>query len=374
MTAAGDLPLSGIRVIDFSTLLPGPLASLILAEAGAEVLKIERPETGEDMRHYPPFEGKESLNFALLNRGKTSITADLKSIEDRDHIRALITDAHIVVDQFRPGVLDRLGLGYEDVRKINPAIVYCAITGNGQDGPDAQKAGHDLNYMAESGLLSLAADASGAPVVPPGLIADIGGGAYPAVMNILLALRMAEKSGKGCKLDISMTDNLGPWMWWAQAHHSSTGQSPRPGGELLSGGSPRYQIYQTQDGRYLAVAALEQKFWDRFCDLADITEEHRKGHCSDIETIKALKVRIAQHPTSYWRGLFDGEDVCCSVVATYDEAVTSAQANAAKTAQGQVSMANGATLPALPLPLDPQLRHRKDLLPAPQLPQRNRQS
>lgn len=141
MTAAGDLPLSGIRVIDFSTLLPGPLASLILAEAGAEVLKIERPETGEDMRHYPPFEGKESLNFALLNRGKTSITADLKSIEDRDHIRALITDAHIVVDQFRPGVLDRLGLGYEDVRKINPAIVYCAITGNGQDGPDAQKAG-----------------------------------------------------------------------------------------------------------------------------------------------------------------------------------------------------------------------------------------
>lgn len=369
MTSPGSLPLSGVRVLDFSTLLPGPLASLILAEAGAEVLKIERPGTGEEMRHYPPFLDGESANFALLNRGKSSIAADLKKEEDRQKIRALVKDAHIVLDQFRPGVLDRLGLGFEALREINPALIYCAITGYGQTGLKANKAGHDLNYIAESGLLSLASDPNGAPVIPPGLIADIGGGAYPAVMNILLALRKAEKTGEGCKLDISMTRNLAPWMWWAQAQHTTDKQPPKPGGELLTGGSPRYQIYRTRDDRYLAVAALEQKFWDRFCELANIPQAHRQGHCSPENTIQVVADRIIQKNSTFWATLFGDEDVCCSIVATYDEALA---AQPHEGAPKTVQMRSGTTIAALPLPLDPQLCRDEETLASPPLPERDR--
>ncbi len=164
--------------------------------------------------------------------------------------------------------MDRLGLGFEQLSALNPRLVYCAITGYGQDGPKAQVAAHDLNYMADSGLLSLAADAAGAPVVPPALIADIGGGAYPAVINILLGLAGRAATGKGCRLDVSMSDNLFTFAYWAIGNGLAAGQWPRPGRELLTGGSPRYNIYPTADGRYLAAAPLEDRFWANFCDLS----------------------------------------------------------------------------------------------------------
>lgn len=367
MSAVTSLPLSGVRVLDFSTLLPGPLATLILAEAGAEIIKIERPGKGEDMRHYPPHINGESINFALLNRGKTTLALDLKDERDCALLRSQAKDCHIVVDQFRPGVLDRLGLGYNALKGINPGIVYCAITGYGQDGPNTQKAGHDLNYIAESGLLALSADKRGTPVIPPGLIADIGGGAYPAVMNILLALRQAERTGEGCKLDISMTDNLGPWMWWAHATLLS-GKNPMPGGELLSGGSPRYQIYRTKDDRYLAVAALEQKFWDRFCELVKIPETLKSPDCSPEKAIQSISELIRQQTSNYWATLFDGEDVCCSIVAPLAEAQESPQYHASKSKGGDTIMAAGAVIPALPLPLDPQLRRPAEQAQSPVLP------
>src|SRR5512134_2665463 len=224
-------PLEGIRVLDFSTLLPGPLATLMLAEAGAEVIKIERPGSGDEMRSYTPRVGPDSVNFALLNRGKRSIAIDLKN--EKEKILPLLREADVLVEQFRPGVMERLGLGFDALKELNPRLVYCAITGYGQHGPRSQVAAHDLNYLAESGLLSL-----GAPVVPPALIADIAGGAYPAVMNILLALRQRERDGRGCKLDISMSDNLFTFLYWALGDGQEGGKWPGSGDALVTGGSP----------------------------------------------------------------------------------------------------------------------------------------
>src|SRR3954470_4608220 len=259
-------PLKGVRVLDFSTLLPGPLATLILAEAGAEVIKIERPGRGDEMRSYSPKFGSDSVNFALLNRGKRSVAIDLKARGALDALRPLIESADVVVEQFRPGVMDRLGLGYDALKAINPRIVYCAVTGYGQDGPRAQVAAHDLNYVAESGMLMQTQGADGAPVLPAALVADIAGGTYPAVINILLGLRERDRTGVGCKLDVAMADNLFTLMYWALGNGHAAGAWPSQGGDLVTGGSPRYNIYRTRDERFLAAAPLEQKFWENFCD------------------------------------------------------------------------------------------------------------
>src|SRR5665213_116121 len=196
-------PLSGIVVLDFTRLLPGTVATLLLAEAGAEVIKIERPG-GEDMRHYEPRFDGEGAMFAQLNRGKKGLVLDLKKPSDRDKLMPLLKRADVLVEQFRPRVMARLGLGYEAVKAINGKLVYCSITGYGQTGPRAGEAGHDLNYIGSTGLLALNPGPMDRPVVPPALIADISGGTLPAVLNILLALRQRDRSGQGCPLDIAM--------------------------------------------------------------------------------------------------------------------------------------------------------------------------
>jgi crotonobetainyl-CoA:carnitine CoA-transferase CaiB-like acyl-CoA transferase len=297
-------PLEGVKVVDFSTLLPGPLCTLLLAEAGAEVIKIERPGTGDEMRTYTPRMGPDSVNFALLNRGKRSVAMDLKA--EKQRVIPLLLEADVLVEQFRPGVMDRLGLGYETLKDLNPGLIYCAITGYGQHGPRAQVAAHDLNYAAQSGLLSL-----GAPVVPPALIADIAGGAYPAVMNILLALRQRERDGRGCKLDVSMSDNLFTFMYWALGDGQAAGAWPGSQDALVTGGSPRYQVYRAADGRFVAAAPLEDRFWENFCAALSIPLD------SEIE---AVAKKIAEKPSETWRKVFAGKDVCCAIVATVQEA------------------------------------------------------
>ena len=189
-------PLDGLLVLDFSTLLPGPMATLMLAEAGAEVIKIERPG-GEEMRRYQPRWGADSVNFAMLNRGKKSLVLDLKQPSGQARLRPLLERADILVEQFRPGVMERLGLGAEAVRELNPGLIYCSITGFGQTGPKRDIAAHDLNYIGETGVLSLSMGPEDRPVVPPVLMADIAAGAYPAVLNILLALRRTGSDGGG---------------------------------------------------------------------------------------------------------------------------------------------------------------------------------
>lgn len=313
-------PLKGLRVLDFSTLLPGPMCSLLLAEAGAEVIKIERPGSGDEMRTYVPKLGSDSVNFALLNRGKRSVTIDLKAREGRDQAVALVSDADIVIEQFRPGVMERLGLGYEDLRASNPRLIYCSITGYGQSGPLANVAAHDLNYLAESGMLGLSAGADGAPTLPPALIADLGGGAYPAVMNILLAVLQRAQTGQGCQLDISMADNLFTFMYWGLGNGWSAQQWPAPGDGLVTGGTPRYQIYRTADDKFLATAPLEQKFWENFIRV--IEAPHLLDDSRDPQgTTRAVAEIIATRTAADWERRFVGLDVCVVVVRSLQEAV-----------------------------------------------------
>jgi alpha-methylacyl-CoA racemase len=350
------LPLAGIRVIDFSTLLPGPLCSLLLARAGADVVKVERPGRGDEMRTYTPKFGVDSVNFALLNQGKRSVALDLKSATAREQAIDLIRGADVVVEQFRPGVMDRLGLGYAQMREINPRLVYCSITGWGQSGPFADLAAHDLNYQAESGMLGLTAAADGAPGIPSALVADIGGGAYPAVMNILLALRARDGSGEGCHLDVSMADNLFTFLYWALGNGFAAGQWPTPGGDLVTGGTPRYNIYRTRDGRYLAAAPLEQKFWENF--LGVLAAPHLLDDEKDpAGTRVAVQEIIAQADAAQWLRRFEGVDACVSVVKTMEEAVRSPHFTARGLFSQELDDGNGKRIPALPVPIAPGLGH-----------------
>ena len=343
-------PLAGIRVLDFSTLLPGPLATLILAEAGAEVIKIERPGTGDEMRSYAPKLGPSSVNFALLNRGKRSIAIDLKAPEAVAKVMALAEKSDVIVEQFRPGVMDRLGLGYAAVAARNPGIVYCSITGYGQTGPRAQTAAHDLNYIGEMGMLAPSAGPDSAPVLPPALVADIGGGAYPAIMNILLALRVRDASGRGSKLDVAMTDNLFAFMYWALGDGLAAGRWPQPGGALVTGGSPRYQIYRTRDDRFVAAAPLEPKFWQNFCEAIELPVAVRDDSRDPEKTGAAVAERIRSRNAEEWRHVFAGKDVCCSIVSSLRDALADPQVVARRLFDRHVNAGDQA-IPALPLPI-----------------------
>ncbi len=348
-------PLAGIRVLDFSTLLPGPLATLILAEAGAEVIKIERPGRGDEMRSYSPKFGADSVNFAMLNRGKKSIAIDLKDAAAREALMPLIREADIVVEQFRPGVMDRLGLGYDALTIINPRIIYCAITGYGQTGPRAQVAAHDINYVAESGMLSLAAGEDGAPIVPPALIADIGGGTYPAVINILLALRARDTSGKGCKLDIAMGDNLFTFLYWAMGNGLAADEWPKPGGDLVTGGSPRFFVYRTKDDKFIAAAPLEQKFWGNFCDAIQLDAAFRDDAKDGAVTKRAVAKRLREKTAEEWRAIFAGKDLCSCVVASMQEALEDPHFKARGVFNRTLTV-DGKTIVALPVPVVDQFR------------------
>ena len=356
MSATRSLPpLDGLTVLDFSTLLPGPLAGLMLAEAGATVIKIERPGAGDEMRGYAPRFGTASANFALLNRGKQSLALDLKSPDARARLEPLLAKADVLIEQFRPGVMERLGLGYEALRARNPGLVYCSITGFGQNGPRAQFAGHDLNYLALSGLLGLTRGADGAPVLPMTPVADMAGGSYPALLNILLALLARQRSGQGAYLDISMTDSLYTLAYWGLAQGFAAGQWPRPGAELITGGSPRYAIYATSDGRYLAAAPLEDRFWARFCELIDLPPPLRDDGIDPAATRAAVAQRLASRSAAEWDAHFAGQDVCFCAVQSLQAATEDLQTRARGLFERQVRAA-GHTMPALPLPIAPALR------------------
>ena len=365
-------PLRGIKVLDFSTLLPGPMATLFLAEAGADVIKVERPEFGEEMRYYPPKWGESSINFSLLNRGKKSLTLDLKGSDAIQILTPLIESSDIIVEQFRPGVMKRLGLDYESVKMINPKIIYCSISGYGQVGPKQNLAGHDINYIGEAGLLSLASGTQDSPVVPPALIADIAGGSYPAVMNILLALRERDLSGEGAYIDISMTDGVLPFLWWALGKTSETGVDPVNGGDRLTGGSPRYQLYPTSDGRFVAAGPLEDKFWSAFCDAIGLESAHRDDLIAPDRTIEAVRSIIASRTASEWEPILRRADCCCTIVKSVSEALEDAQFQARGVFEAQLSSGDGKTMPAIPVPIIKAFRdHDNERKRAPRLGEDN---
>jgi crotonobetainyl-CoA:carnitine CoA-transferase CaiB-like acyl-CoA transferase len=359
-------PLSGILVVDFTTLLPGPLATLMLAEAGAEVIKIERPG-GEDMRVMPPVRDGEAVVFAMLNRGKKSLVCDLKNDSDRKTLLPLIQKADILVEQFRPGVMERLGLGYAAVRQLNSRIVYCSISGYGQQGPRAGEAGHDINYLAATGLLALQPGPIDRPVVPPALVADIGGGTMPAVINILLGLRQRDATGEGVYLDIAMTDAMFTFAWYAYAIGQATGTYPGPGEIRLVGASPRYQLYPTRDGKLVACGALEQKFWVSFCNAIGLPAPLVNDLADPAATKAAIAAIIARETADHWRPKLAAADCCVTIMASLEEAMHDPHFVERGLFAHKVSGASGNAMAALPVPIAAALRGAPGVKPSPKL-------
>jgi alpha-methylacyl-CoA racemase len=359
-------PLSGLLVLDFSTLLPGPLATLMMAEAGAEVIKIERPG-GETMRAIPPAWDGDGAAFAMLNRGKTGLVLDLKQEVDRAQLAPLLTRADILVEQFRPGVMAEFGLDYDAVRKRNPRIVYCSISGYGQNGPRADEAGHDINYIGATGLLALQPGPPSHPAPPPALIADIGGGSFPAMINILLALRQRDLTGEGCHLDIAMTDAMFTFAWYALTVGAATGRYPGAGELSLAGGSPRYALYPAKDSRLVACGALEQKFWDAFCETIGLAAPLRNDLADPGATRAAVAAIIAGRTAEEWRPLFAQADCCVTIVTSLEEALRDPHFSERGLFAHSVAGASGNTIPALPLPLAPEFREPPGAKRAPKL-------
>ena len=359
--------LKGIKVLDFSTLLPGPLASLFLAETGAEVVKIEKPLIGDEMRSSYPKWNDESISFSMLNRGKKSLCLDLKDKNSLKVLKPLIEKADILIEQFRPGVMKRLGLDYANIKKINNKIIYVSITGYGQTGPKKMLAGHDLNYIGNTGLLSLSMGSDENTTVPPALVADIAGGSYPAIINILLALRKRDLHQTGSYLDISMSDNLFPFMFWALGSGFVKNKWPINSDSLLSGGSPRYNIYQTKDGSYIAAAPLEDRFWKKFCEVIKLPNKFINMQNNQNEIIKRIRNIIISKDKNYWTKVFDEADCCCSTVKSIEEAINDNHFKIRNIFEKKIANDEGEELPALPIPIDNQFRKKKIVEKAPKL-------
>jgi alpha-methylacyl-CoA racemase len=326
-----ELPLSDVRVLDLSRLLPGGFCSLLLADLGAEVLKVEDTGMGDYIRWAPPYYGEESQQgegtrsalYLALNRGKRSVRLDLKSEAGREALLRLVERYDVVLDGFRPGVLDKLGVGYERLREANPAIVCCAITGYGQDGPYTQRAGHDMNYLGLVGLLGLTGAKDGPPVQSGGQIADIGGGALMAAFGILAALRERERSGEGQLVDVSMADGALSWLALVAGRYFCDGEEPRRGEQQLAGGLLCYYPYEASDG-WVTCGALEPKFWAAFCDgveRPDLIESQFEAPGSEAwrEVAEVFRGRSRDE----WKAFNDEHDCCIEPVLGVGEALES---------------------------------------------------
>jgi crotonobetainyl-CoA:carnitine CoA-transferase CaiB-like acyl-CoA transferase len=359
--------LEGIKVIDFSTLLPGPLASLFLSETGAEVIKIEKPGVGDEIRLSNPQWGEQSVSFSLLNRGKKSLSLDLKDPKNLKILIPILKEADIIIEQFRPGVMKRLGLDYESIKKINQDIIYVSITGYGQYGPKSMVAGHDLNYIGNAGLLSISMGRENDTVVPPALVADIAGGSYPAVINILLALRKRDLNKEGSYIDLSMTENLFPFMFWGLGSGFAHNKWPGNSDGVLSGGSPRYNIYKTSDGSYVAAAPLEDRFWNKFCKAIELPKKFIKMQNDQEKVIQEIRKIIGQKEKNYWLDVFNKADCCCSIVKSIEEAINDNHFKVRKIFENKIINNLGEEIPALPIPVDMQFRKDQKRASAPSL-------
>ncbi|HEX3434778.1 MAG TPA: CoA transferase, partial [Solirubrobacteraceae bacterium] len=341
-----SLPLQGIRVLDLSRLLPGGFCSLLLADFGADVLKVEDTGMGDYIRWSPPYyegahESARSALFLSLNRNKRSIRLDLKNERGREALLALVREYDVVLESFRPGVLDRLGVGYERMREENPGLVYCAISGYGQDGPKRDASGHDMNYLGLIGLLGLTGERGGAPVQAAGQIADLGGGALMAAFGILAALRERDGaapkpaapgqlacagqpgSGEGQLVDVSMADGALSWLAMVAASYFADDAVPHRGELPLAGSLVCYRPYECADG-WVTLGALEPKFWQGFCrgvDREDLiaAQFERPGSAAHEQVAEIFKSRTREQ----WEAFARENDCCLEPVLELDEALGS---------------------------------------------------
>ena len=325
--------LEGVRILDCSRLLPGPYATQLLADAGADVIKVEDARLGDYARYTPPMtDDGVGRMFDSINRGKRSVALDLKTEAGREAFYRLVETADVVFEQFRPGVAARLGIDYESVREHNEGIVYCSLTGFGQSGPDSQRVGHDLNYVATAGLLDLTREDDESPPQIPGYpIADMSGGLFSAyaIVGALLSRELGD--GTGEYLDVSMTDVA---LTFSQpvVHEALDGESARPGETALTGELPWYDIYETADGRYVTLAALEPEFWETFCetvDRPDLVDEHGLGAGENLEDVRReLKELFASRTAAEWEDRLGEEETMFARVHRLDETIENPQIQA----------------------------------------------
>lgn len=324
-------PLEGLKVLDLSRLLPGPYATLVLADLGAQVDKVEEPGSGDYTRHAPPMKGETSALFLGLNRNKRSIAIDLKSAEGLATLKALVPHYDVLIESFRPGVMKRLGCDYETLKALNPKLIYCAISGYGQTGPDALKAGHDINYLARNGVLGYGGERDGKPALPGVQVADIGGGSLFALVGILSALHERTRTGVGRFVDVSMTDGATAFLHMHLAARLLMGGEGAPlqrGREGLNGGYPCYGLYRTKDDRWLALGSLEPKFFAGVCKALGrpelLDDAYAIGEAGDrvraeLEKIFATKTR------DEWVTVFAPLDLCVEPVLEGDEVMNDPQ-------------------------------------------------
>jgi crotonobetainyl-CoA:carnitine CoA-transferase CaiB-like acyl-CoA transferase len=324
--------LDRVRVLDLTRLLPGGFCTLLLADMGADVLKVEDTGTGDYIRWMPPYyggeeqqrEGTASAYFLALNRNKRSLRLNLKDERGRDVLLRLVEDYDVVVESFRPGVMDRLGVGYDALRARNPRVIYCPISGYGQDGPLTARSGHDTNYLALNGLLGLTGRRSGPPIQSAGQIADLGGGGLMAAVGILAALHERERSGEGQVVDISMTDGALSWLAMVAARYFAEERVPQRGEPELAGGIACYFPYETKDGQWISLGALEPKFWQNWCngvgrpDLIEKQFEH-----PDSEAGAEIAGVFSERTRDEWTAFAGEHDCCLEPILDLDEVLDS---------------------------------------------------
>ncbi len=316
-------PLHDMKILDFTYLLPGPYGSMMLADLGADIIKVENPHNPDMLRMLPPIVDEISAVYAHINRGKKSLALDLKASQAKDIIYTLVKEYDIVIEQFRPGVLEKLGFGYEDLKNINQGIIYCSLTGYGHTGSFASRAGHDINYMALSGVESFSGKKSTGPSLHGIQIADIASGAKNMIIGILAAYIKRQKTGNGDYLDISITDGVFAMSTFTTAAYLEGYPLPMPETLILNGGSI-YDYYMTADGRFLSVGPIEPKFFQSFCNAIGYIDMATTMDFS-FETVQKHKrniaVIIASKPLSYWIDVFSALDACVEPVRTLDEAI-----------------------------------------------------
>ena len=324
-------PLSSLKVLDFSTLLPGPFASLLLADMGAEVLRVESPSRMDLVRVLPPHDGGVSASHAYLNRNKRCIALDLKKSEAVEMVKQLVAEYDIVLEQFRPGVMDKLGVGYEALKAINPKLIYVSITGYGQSGPYKDRAGHDINYLALAGIASYTGRRETGPL-PLGIqAADIAGGSLHGVIGLLAAVIQRQATGQGQQVDISMTDCAFSLHGMAGAGYLAAGVEPAMENQALNGGS-FYDYYRTRDSRWFSVGSLEPQFMQQFCAAIGRPELAARGLSQKPEDQQALKreieIEFEKRDFAEWSQVFAGLDACVEPMLNLSEAVEHPQIKA----------------------------------------------
>lgn len=316
-------PLSSLKVLDFSALLPGPFGTMLLADMGAEVVRIESPTRPDMVRALPPMDDGVSVCHAFLNRSKKSLAIDLKKPEGVELVKKLVQEYDIVVEQFRPGVMDRLGVGYEALKAANPRVIYCSITGYGQDGPYRDRAGHDMNYLSIAGITGYNGRKASGPAPINVQVADVAGGSFHAVMGILAAVVHRTQTGEGQYIDISMTDAAFSMHALTAPPALVANQQPEIEATQLNGGS-FYDCYETKDGRWFSVGGLEPQFFMQFCAAIGKPELSSKGLVLVPDVVAEVKREIAlamkQKTFAEWSAVFAAIDSCTEPVLSFAEA------------------------------------------------------